>query len=813
MAEVKSTKKQEPMLDPIAYRSDYSEQNIIGGQPGTKEVTQKYTGEGTNNVYNPYNKDLKIADLDPSYKYGQPAKDINAVDDKYITSRNDNIASALYNEGKTSREDVVNFLQWQQNWFNSTEQDRATTTENVFNRIGEFQRQNQQQQEPQQRQEWKEPQFGDKLDEENGGKIYGRASWDKKSEIKTSADPYSMEEVELRQRENRFNSLRAMDSYDIALALSSGYSLYGETAMRDLMSYDPAKYQEVQKWMKWIQTGDTVNAIAQGEHGSATEQIDKSTQTVNNSIESWTNANSTWRTHDQVQELLTGKLANNQTATTATQEMLNLKRDIAELEEKMANLPKEAQKAFKGDVPQYIVDAFVSNNAQRYQSEINKLQSRYNSALDLYKTELSNAQWETEMWLKVKEYNFKVGQQNWENAFKTRQQAWTEQYQAQSLLLNNIKTDKNGNPYIINSDGTYQYLDDATYKIAKQQQIQLWIDTLNAVYQDGMDGWQCEAFTDNFNNSTYGQTMLPVDENGNVIQGRNWTYGSEKAKYVNSAIPEVGMTAIFKYPYTANVSNDAKVYWHTMIVTGYDPITRTLTLKGSNRTWDQKVYTTTMTLDDFYSKKYGAGFWDPTQQTWFQREQEGDVVETIGYKRAYTPMTNAINELKSSAWTAGEREVVATAEFMYDVMYELNTEGYTEALIESGAMEDFLNALDRSHFGDKDDERGSAFLEQMWKYMRNEIKDEKVSYAFKRLYQLVEQKLRQESGAAISSSERAMDFQLFLPEIWQSPALRRKVMTAWDDIIYKDFSMAGLTQDKYIPLFNDEKIERGIFAG
>ena len=49
--------------------------------------------------------------------------------------------------------------------------------------------------------------------------------------------------------------------------------------------------------------------------------------------------------------------------------------------------------------------------------------------------------------------------------------------------------------------------------------------------------------------------------------------------------------------------------------------------------------------------------------------------------------------------------------------------------------------------------------------MRNKVMDEKVKYAFNRLYQLVEQKLRQESGAAISSSEWAMDFQLFLPEI------------------------------------------------
>ena len=286
-----------------------------------------------------------------------------------------------------------------------------------------------------------------------------------------------------------------MDSYDIALALASGYSLYGETAMRDLMSYDPVKYQEVQKWQKWIQTGDTVNAIASGEHGSATTQIDKSTNTVNNSINSWTNMNSNERTHDQVQALLTGKLSNNQTATTATQEMLNLKSQIAELEEKMANLPKEAKASFKGDVPQYVVDAFVSNNAQRYQSEINKLQSRYQSALDLYKTELSNAQWMTEMDLKQKEYNFKVNQQNWENAYKTSQTAWeqafktrqqnrTEQYQANSLLMNNIKTDKDGKPYIINPDGTYEYLSDATYSNALKGQIQGAIDSLNTAWQD-----------------------------------------------------------------------------------------------------------------------------------------------------------------------------------------------------------------------------------------------------------------------------------------------------------------------------------------
>lgn len=126
----------------------------------------------------------------------------------------------------------------------------------------------------------------------------------------------------------------------------------------------------------------------------------------------------------------------------------------------------------------------MANEGQRLKAELSKLESRYNSALDIYKTQLSNAQWQAEMNLKERQYNFNVSQQNWENAFKTRQQDWTEKYQAQSLMLNNIKTDKNGKPYVINADGTYTYLTDATYSQAVQQQIDMAIDTLNTVWKD-----------------------------------------------------------------------------------------------------------------------------------------------------------------------------------------------------------------------------------------------------------------------------------------------------------------------------------------
>lgn len=56
---------------------------------------------------------------------------------------------------------------------------------------------------------------------------------------------------------------------------------------------------------------------------------------------------------------------------------------------------------------------------------------------------------------------------------------------------------------MLNADGTFQYLTDNTYTQAIQQQVQQGIQSLNAVYQDGMDGGQCEVFTDNFNQTVY----------------------------------------------------------------------------------------------------------------------------------------------------------------------------------------------------------------------------------------------------------------------------------------------------------------------
>lgn len=75
-------------------------------------------------------------------------------------------------------------------------------------------------------------------------------------------DPYSWEEVSAMQRQSNYESLLAMNDYDIALMEVAGYSLYGETAMRDLAKNNPDKYQRIQEQKKLIKQGDMVNAIA-----------------------------------------------------------------------------------------------------------------------------------------------------------------------------------------------------------------------------------------------------------------------------------------------------------------------------------------------------------------------------------------------------------------------------------------------------------------------------------------------------------------------------------------------------------------------
>lgn len=787
------------------YWDDSSAQNYNNQELWWWE-NQKYTGEGVKTSNVNYDSNATLENLDPNYQYWWNAQLANSNDAWYIARRNDTIASALYNAGLTSINDVRNFLN-SQKWFQDSDaNERENTIMSVRKRLWDItweQNKNVQisktDKQPQGNQN--SPEMNLSNDGTKTSTLYWKVTADTGTPvnwIKGEADPNAIQATINMARENNYKALQKMNSYDIAVSMSAGTDPYGSQAMADLAQFDPAKYQEIQQQLKNLQSMEDVNNIAQGGKVNKTAQIESMNDTVNSDINSRALNNSNDRSYNDTLNLVTTKMSSSGTAQSATQEMLNLNSQMADLQEKMDKLPQEAKKAFKWDVPQYIVDAFIANRSAQYQSEMNKLQSRYNSAIDLYKTELSQKQWEAEMDLKQRQFQQQINQQNWSNAFQTAQQQWTQFYQGQQLKFNNIKTDSKGRPYLLNADGTFQYLTDATYTQALQQQVKQGVDSLNAIYQDWMDWGQCEAFTDNFNSTVYGATMLPRDAQWNVIQNRTYTTAEEKASYVNTAMPTVGTTAVFNYWPTANVSDAAKKYWHTMLVTGYDADTGMITLKWSNKNGDEKVYTQTMSLNDFYSK-WGVGFWDPSKDALLQAQSWAIATQNPG-----AAMTPVFDELIANASTEWKLNTLATAEAMYNTLSELRDNGSLHALIETGDIKKVLASFDQKKFWT--DDGGSVFADQLQKIISKKSLNSQSQIALNKLYMLVEMKLRKESGAAISSSEWLSNFQMMLPQAWENKDVQYSKLWNWDDVIKKYARMWWMTSQQYVPIFKDGSI-------
>lgn len=524
--------------------------------------------------------------------------------------------------------------------------------------------------------------------ENKEGLIYGRASGEAQQTIHTNSNEYNPEIAINQERQVSYQNLQGMSSYNIAVSMANWYTPFGEQAMRDLQQYDPQKYQEIQDELKKIQVGEQTNQIASWWNIDITSQIKSQTDTINNSIDDRARRNSNTQDYDTTLSTLTSKLASSQTAQSVTQEMLNINKDIAEIQTQMNNLPKEAQKAFKWDVPQYLVDAYISNRSQELQSKLNTLQSRYTGLSDMYKAELSQKQFEAEMELKQKqmviqqnqraleqqfkmwqqnwENNFKanqfnrqVGQQDWENAYKTNQfnrqvdqqnrenayktnqfnwqvgqQDRENQYKLKQydldvsqLRLSSIKMDSNGRVFQINSDGTYTYLSDNTAKAIMNQQIDTAINSLMQKCPQGANWWQCEAVTDEFNRSTYWQEMLPRDKDWKPSKElwRTYTTAEEKKSYVNTPYIMKWATAVFNYKKSDGVSDDAVKYGHTALIVGIDEKNGTVTYLDGNRKGDEKIMYTTMKIEDFYKKTGLQGFRYPPYDKKLDTIQTNDI--------------------------------------------------------------------------------------------------------------------------------------------------------------------------------------------
>ena len=605
--------------------------------------------------------------------------------------------------------------------------------------------------------------------------------------IHTSADPYNVEAATNRARIANLKKLQGMSSEDIATSLSSGFSPYGEQAMRDLMQYNPAKYEEVQKYLKEQQWQDAINSITMWK-GTWLTSTEAAVSSVNTWVDSWADSIST--SPQQAWQLVTNisnTMANNWTATTATQEMLNINSQLADLQYKLDNVQKEAQASFKWDVPQYIVNAKANSLTQQYQAQIEKLQSRYNAAMDLYKTELSNAQWKEEMNLKYLQYQQWISESNWK-----------QYYQSMQLKQDSVKR-VNGKAYQLNYDGTMTQISDTTayttYMNNTSQLLQWYIaqytnggatKTANW-YKYNISWWQCETFTDNF---TEAVTWLRMT----WANGRSRTTAEEKLWYINSFTPEVWSVAIavwWAYDST---------YWHTMLVTWYDEATWMVSLLWSNNGGDEMVYSSTVSLKDL-ANSWVKGFRNPYYDMAAQN------ADNWGYSYEYfnTPMWWVFDRLSAdTSLTAGQKSKLPVAMEMYNTLYWIVNDGSWDELANNEDIALIYQDMKNQSFWTANDD-WAAFKKALNKSIRNRLA-EATSWtpaydALLNLQRLIELKLRDESWAAISSSEWMSNFSMLLPQAWESATTKQNKLKTWNNIIATKFMSSGWTSKEYVPIW------------
>lgn len=395
-------------------------------------MNEKYTGEGVKTSNLGYDENIKTSDLDPNYLYWEAAKNRNSKEAWYIARRNDMIASALYNEWLTSKEDVANFLSSQNEWMNSTEADRLNTIDSVWKRLWQI------------KPEEEKPDLSKAEDivQDTSGKIYWKTTaeeWNPKQWIDTLSDANSVFKAMQESRVKSLQDFVSQDVSNIATCVVEWATYWSEQTWRDAQKYYPefiAAVNEEAKKQRWQQN---VTAIASWwEINTVADKVDTNTELTSYAVN---NATST-ASATQLLKGIDSILESNDTAKSAQDLMGSIEKDMATLKNRMKNLKTEANNAFKWDVPDYIVNAYINNKSQEIQNQLSILEDRYEAAYNRYKTEVSNAQREAEFQLKKDTLTL----EEWKakNTSSTSSSNWT--WNAK------MRTERNNNPTAMTTD-------------------------------------------------------------------------------------------------------------------------------------------------------------------------------------------------------------------------------------------------------------------------------------------------------------------------------------------------------------------------
>lgn len=449
--------------------NEYWDDSSAPNQAQAWGMNEKYEWEWVDTSNLEYDPNATVAWLDPSYKFWMAWQWANSDSEGYLARRNDQIASALWNDSKwrVSKEDVIYYLASQEGWNNSSEADRFNTVESIWKRIGQLQAQ--QWEQPEEESTATDSSGVDKLKEDEaqkGGTIYGKDTPDEKSKIKTNVDEMNVESDIARSRTNKLDFLRTMDSASIAASIVSGTIPYGDQAWRDLQTYYPEKAAEVKSIEKQIRWQNTVNSITQwGIDYDTTIGSDLEGDNINFAV---SNANYITSATD-ILKSIDSILESNEAAGSAKDVMALIEEDMAKLKSRLKGLKKEANTVFRWDVPDYIVKAYVANRTAEIQDNMQILEDRYNAAYNRWAKETSDAQWQLEYDLKkrqleLQEKQFEVDKNATEEWIKINWAKLEKENEDDVPAASRTRTERNNNPTAM------------TTEYAEALWLQLWVD-------------------------------------------------------------------------------------------------------------------------------------------------------------------------------------------------------------------------------------------------------------------------------------------------------------------------------------------------
>ena len=412
---ITTTQNQRQLKNADINFSQYGDDSSAPNQATMGGQNEKYTGEFVKNSNLGYDPNIRTADLDPSYMFWMDAQWANTDAAGYIARRNDMIASALFNDAVAewrlpTKDDVINYLAQQDGRMNSTEADRFNTIESIWKRLGGL---SDQAQWPDLSNVWATysdaalNNMENDLNKSTSGELYGKVTADQDTHIKTLEDDNSVYEVMNESRIAAYKQLRGMDSQAIAASIVSGVMASDSQSMRDLMQYDPDKYEYVMQAVKQMRGQQNINSITSWEWDWSSS-ITNWSSSITNEITDFAlwNSTSTTSTAD-ILKSVNSTLSSNDVASTASEQMASIENDMINLQNRLKNLKKEANQVFKWDVPQYIVNAYVANRTAEIQDQLWVLENRYNAAYSRYQNEWEQTKWAAEFDLKKQELELK----------------------------------------------------------------------------------------------------------------------------------------------------------------------------------------------------------------------------------------------------------------------------------------------------------------------------------------------------------------------------------------------------------------------